>query len=67
MHKLDFPQDMAPYKLLQQSYGARNVQSNRSAGRKMSTPATVYQMVTSLPGNADGTMQVTVGGQTLKK
>lgn len=64
MKRLDFPQAMTPYKLLQQSYGARNIQSNRSAGRKMSTPATVTQAITSLPANADGQLSVSLGGRT---
>jgi hypothetical protein len=49
---------------LQQAFAARNVLNLRSAGRKMSTPTTVNQLITSLSGNADGRLEAVVGGRT---
>lgn len=49
-----------------QAFGAHNPPAQRSSGRKMSAEATVSQMVTSLPGYADGYIRAKLGGQTLK-
>ena len=64
MNRLNTPINLDPFKLLQKAYGARNTVRQRAYGRKMSTPATVYQMVTSLPGNADGPMEISLGGNS---
>lgn len=64
MKKLYSPPVLDQYKLVQKAFGARSDRNQRASGRKMSAEITVNQMITSLPGNADGFMRAVLGGRT---